>query len=229
MKRRNFLIGAGGIAIGGSALLGSGAFSRVESHRQVSVQVANDADAYLGLTPGDSANGDNYVEEDEHGHVEITIADSGNYGFGVNSNSITFFDDLLTVCNQGKEDAAVWFNPTPLGDPEEGGGAAAFYTGQAQGSSGTSELVVAHTSGWAVDVPVGECRQIGLAVDTGKSTLDEIEGIDAITDGQGIDVEKVDASDAEGGEVLIDEEAAITADVDVEGNDAHDPDNGNNG
>ena len=107
MNRRSFLVGAGGIAIGGSALLGSGAFSRVESHRQVSVQVANDADAYLGLLPGDSPNGDNYVEEDEHGHIEVDIGENTNGGEGVNSNSLTFFDNLVEVCNQGKEDIAV--------------------------------------------------------------------------------------------------------------------------
>ena len=213
MDRRNFLIGAGGIAIGGSALLGSGAFSRVESHRQVSVQVANDADAYLGLAPGSSESGQNYVAEDEHGHVEIVVADSGNDGFGVNSNSITFFDNLLEICNQGKEDASVWFEPTPLVGGEDDGtllGAAAFYTGEAQGSSGTTELTAVHTTDGALLVPVGECVEVGLAVDTGKGALDDITGV------PDLDIGKVDASEAEGGEVLIDEEVTLTADVGVE-------------
>ena len=103
MKRRNFLIGAGGIAIGGGALLGSGAFSRVESHRSVAVQVANDANAYLGIKGLETPNSNNYFGYDEQGHAEIDIADQAEGGgAGINSNSITWFDGLFELCNQGK-------------------------------------------------------------------------------------------------------------------------------
>ena len=69
MKRRNFLVGVGGATIGGSALIGSGAFSRVESNRQVHIEVAKDPDAYLGLDrcPG-SENSKNYAHLDDYGH-----------------------------------------------------------------------------------------------------------------------------------------------------------------
>jgi hypothetical protein len=103
MKRRNFLIGAGGIAIGGSALLGSGAFSRVESERAVSVQVANDANAYLGIKGLDTPNSNNYFSYDEQGHAQLDIADQAEGGGeGINSNSQTWFDGLFELCNQGK-------------------------------------------------------------------------------------------------------------------------------
>ncbi len=103
MKRRNFLIGAGGAAIGGGALLGSGAFSRVESHRTVAVQVANDANAYLGIKGLDTPNSNNYFGYDEQGHAFIDIADQAEGGgAGINSNSLTWFDGLFEVCNQGK-------------------------------------------------------------------------------------------------------------------------------
>jgi hypothetical protein len=105
MKRRNFLIGAGGAAIGGSALLGSGAFSRVESHRTVAVQVANDANAYLGIKGLDTPNSNNYFSYDEQGHAQLNIADQAEGGGeGINSNSITWFDGLFELCNQGKDD-----------------------------------------------------------------------------------------------------------------------------
>ena len=78
MKRRNFLIGVGGTAIGGSALLGSGAFSRVESHRDVAIQVANDANAYLGLKLLDTPNSNNFVYYDDQGHLAIDIGDFAN-------------------------------------------------------------------------------------------------------------------------------------------------------
>lgn len=50
MKRRNFIIGLGATAAGGTAVLGSGAFSSVEAERTVTVETANDDSAYLRLT-----------------------------------------------------------------------------------------------------------------------------------------------------------------------------------
>ena len=110
MKRRNFLVGVGGATIGGSALIGSGAFSRVESDRAVNIEVAPDPDAYLGMNPleGDEyPNGDNYAHLDEKGHIFIDIGENPNYGLGVNSNSKTWFDFMLELCNQGKDDVYV--------------------------------------------------------------------------------------------------------------------------
>ena len=77
MERRTFLIGAGGIALGGSALLGSGAFSRVESQRMVNIEVAPDPDAYLGLVPLETPNSYNYVGLDEKGHLFVSIDEDG--------------------------------------------------------------------------------------------------------------------------------------------------------
>lgn len=103
MDRRKFLIGIGSASVGGSALLGSGAFSRVESHRAVAVQVANDANAYLGFLPLETPNSDNYFDYDEQGHAFIDIAGQAEGGGeGINSNSQTWFDGLFELCNQGK-------------------------------------------------------------------------------------------------------------------------------
>ena len=44
MNRRNVLAGLGGLAVGGGALLGSGAFSSVEATRDVEVNVLTDTD-----------------------------------------------------------------------------------------------------------------------------------------------------------------------------------------
>ena len=100
MKRRKFLVGASGVAIGGSALLGSGAFSRVESQRDITIQVAEDPNAYLGLDECDTLHGDNYVFIDEKGHLEIDIGENPNGGQGVNSDSRTWFDNVFEITNQ---------------------------------------------------------------------------------------------------------------------------------
>lgn len=111
MNRRTFLLGSTSVTAGGSALLGTGAFSRVESQRQVTVKVAEDTNAYLGLKPIDTPNSNNFVELDENGHLKVDIGDydDGSYdrptGVGVNSDSNTRFDGMFDICNQGKAQA----------------------------------------------------------------------------------------------------------------------------
>jgi Protein of unknown function (DUF1102). len=106
MDRRKFLIGFSGTAIAGGALVGSGAFSRVDSQRDVTVQVAEDPDAYLGLSGTGSLNSDNYVSIDDDGHLAIDISGHDDFsgpdadpGEGVNSDSFTYFDGMVEVCN----------------------------------------------------------------------------------------------------------------------------------
>ena len=198
MQRRKFILGAGSTAIGASAVIGSGAFSRVESHRSVRVQVASDSDAYLRMAPiEESENSTNYVEEDDNGHLEIDIADSGEDGHGVNSNSLTFFDDLFEVCNQGKADARFYIDTSDL---ETGDGDIAFYSGTASGSSGDSDLdEIGDELDHGEEIEVGEdCVTVGLLVDTGKGS--------DLTDPEG----KVDATDVD---ELVDGEVTIVADA----------------
>ena len=155
MKRRNFLIGASGTAIGASALVGSGAFSRVESDRAVSIAVAKDPDAYLGMSAIDTPNSDNYVGLDDKGHLEIDIADQGGYGEGVNSNSTTWFDGMFEICNQGKQDAGVYIDTDDLelADNAE----VDFYMGTA--NEGTQSIVGKEN---ATTIELGECITVGL-------------------------------------------------------------------
>ena len=99
MERRKFLIGAGSTAIGASALVGSGAFSSVEAHRDVSVHVENDSNAYLGLT------GDNTYVGDDSGSGMLSINLGGpqtaDGGKGFNDDAITTVDSVVTIENQG--------------------------------------------------------------------------------------------------------------------------------
>ena len=53
MRRRHVLASMGAATAGASALVGTGAFSRVESQRDVTIEVVGDEDAYLGLRYGD--------------------------------------------------------------------------------------------------------------------------------------------------------------------------------
>ena len=195
MERRKFLIGTAGAAIGGSALVGSGAFSRVESQRQVRIEVAQDPDAYLGLSPIEgSANSENYARIDENGHIEIDVSESENGGYGVNSNSFTYFDDLFRICNQGKADAQVsYVLPDPpenrnIGDdweaPDEDydDQVVAFYFKR---DDGTRVII---EEGDEVLLELGECDEVGLRTVT--------KGVDATIDEPLIDGEVVLTADA---------------------------------
>ena len=163
----------GSTAAGASALIGSGAFSRVESQRHVTVEVAEDPDAYVGLEPSDSPNGENYAEIDD-GHLEIDIADQPE-GDGVNSNSVTWFDCVFTVTNQGKEAATFYVEDKDgLGeDPGE----ISFYTGEASGSDGDEgidSIVADDSENPEVHLDTGHSECIGIRVNSAEDQEDPL-------------------------------------------------------
>ena len=118
MERRKFLIGAAGTAIGGSALVGSGAFTSVEADRQVEVNVVDDADAYLGLSALDEPNSEYVDESGDTVAIDITETDAG--GQGLNPNATTVIEDLLEVTNQGTNDGVGVWVEVDLGDIGDG-------------------------------------------------------------------------------------------------------------
>lgn len=198
MQRRNFLVGVGGAAIGGSALLGSGAFTRVESHRSVTVAVANDAQAYLGMSPLDSLNSQNYVALDDNGHIYIQIdgegdqqdidGNDGPIGEGVNSDSLTYFDGMFELCNNGKDDAFISYElPEDAELNEDEVPAVAFYYVTDSGDRRVIE------DGEELLLEVGECDVIGVVTRT--------KGVDASV-GELVDGDVVITADApDAGEV----------------------------
>ena len=213
MQRRKFLIGTAGAAIGGSALVGSGAFSRVESQRMVSIQVASDDDAYLRFGLLDTPNSENYVNDDTNGHIFIDIGEGGVRegdgpdGVGVNSNSFTWFDGMFEICNNGKADATISYelpegvppnnyqddpdkdpDPRPAGLDAESVPTVAFYFKRDDGTRVVLE------PGQETELDLGECEEVGVRTVT--------KGISAYGD----DGESSPSS-------LVDGEVVVTADA----------------
>jgi len=205
MERRKFLLGVGGSAIGGGALLGSGAFSRIESQRRVKIQVAKDPDAYLGLDECPGSANSSYTGLDDSGHLEIDMSpDNPNIGeagaddaagLGVNSDSFTYFDNLFQICNQGKEAAGIWIDATardPASDLEDDDDyddyadedRVIFYN-----TDDPEDRIDSQDNAYVLDV--GECKCIGMRVMT--------KGLDS------------------GDQLLEDDEIVINADTDVSG------------
>ena len=193
MERRKFLVGVGGTAIGGSALVGSGAFSRVESDRTVKIAVAEDPDAYLGLDECDTLHGDNYVEF-EDGHLKVDIGDfapdDDDRGIGVNSNSRTWLDSVFQICNQGKEAAGIWLDADP-NTAEGGEDAVKFYRGDDRDRRVDNEDD-------PIVLDVGECICVGIQTTThGLSEGDDLLNDDEITIYADVDVSGEPAKQAE--------------------------------
>ena len=118
MERRKFVIGAGALATGSAAAIGTGAFTSVEADRQVEVNVVDDADAYLGLSALDEPNSEYVDESGDTVAIDITDTDAG--GQGLNPNATTVIEDLLEVTNQGTNDGVGVWVEVDLGDIGDG-------------------------------------------------------------------------------------------------------------
>jgi len=112
MKRRNVLAALGMMSGGAAIASGTGAFTSVAADRDVAVEVAGDADAYLALT-GIGPN-DEYVTT-TNGELGLDLTGSnptGAGGQGVNADAITVIEDVIEVRNQGTQEVEV--EATPL-------------------------------------------------------------------------------------------------------------------
>ena len=106
MQRRKFLIGAGALASGSAAAIGTGAFTSVEADRDVTVEVADDADAFLALSESGEPNDEYFVEED--GEAGIDLGENEEGATGVNLDSQTKVFNIMEVQNQGTQDVLVY-------------------------------------------------------------------------------------------------------------------------
>jgi hypothetical protein len=114
MDRRKFLIGAGSLAAGSAAAMGTGAFTSVTADRGVTVDVANDANAFLALAAEDTPNGNAYVG-DHNGVVDLHFDEAAGTagGTGLNQDAKTIIRDLLQVTNNGTQDVIVGVTGLP--------------------------------------------------------------------------------------------------------------------
>ena len=162
MQRRNFLIGAAGTAIGGSALVGSGAFTSVEADRNVEVNVTDDASAYLGLEAADHPNGNEFVDDDGD-TVEVDITETDADGQGLNPNATTTIDNLVEVTNQGtQEGVGIWVD-IDLGDIGDGD-----FTVYAQDSVENDERLGEEKDleEEAISIDTGESLVVGVEIES---------------------------------------------------------------
>ncbi|MDZ7688710.1 MAG: DUF1102 domain-containing protein [Halobacteriales archaeon] len=184
MERRKFLIGIGSATVGGSALLGSGAFTRVESQRRVKIEVAEDPDAYLGLDKCEGSPNGSYTHLDEDGHLAVEMSPDNPtigetpLGEGINSDSFSWFDDVFQICNQGKQAVCIWIDAEPnpeLPDPPEEYSdepRIRFYCLEEDNGVTRTSLLGEENS---LFLPVGACKCVGIRTMTkGLSAGDQL-------------------------------------------------------
>jgi hypothetical protein len=92
VTRRTLVLGAGALIIGGGAIVSSGAFSG-GSNRAVTVEFADDSDAYLGIGP---------IEGEDREHVTVSDGDDGVVSISVdqvNASARTILGNLVAFSN----------------------------------------------------------------------------------------------------------------------------------
>ena len=150
-----------------AVVTGSGAFSSVTAERTVSVNVAGDADALLGLSVHDGPNG--AYAQTSNGQIEILVDGTNTTGSGVNPNARTVIRDVFNVTNQGTQTVDVWI--------EKSGNRTDLVEFQ-----NASAVRLDNTSAQAETVAVGDTTEVGIVIDTrGESLSSGTTLLDSIT------------------------------------------------
>ncbi len=159
MQRRQFIAGVGSVAVGGATLVASGAYTRVDAHRRVDIEVEDDTEAFVGLTECPDSPNSAYTEVRDD---QLTLLLNGDSvtdpdSRGVNSDSRSYFDRSFQVCNNETEALCVWIRDDPDWPiyADTGERRVDFYLGDDPDRS-----LVGQDN--AVFLPVGDCRCLGV-------------------------------------------------------------------
>jgi hypothetical protein len=95
--------------------VGTGAFTQVSAQRDITVETAGDASAFLQFTKAEEGgsvtpNAEEYVTTTD-GTVGVDISETSEFGgvngSGVNKDATTIFDNLFDITNQGTQEINV--------------------------------------------------------------------------------------------------------------------------
>jgi len=154
--------------------MGTGAFTSVTASRNVDVAVANDSDAYLGLSGTGGPNSEYVTDSGSSGTLSIDL-DPGQSvsggGDGVNPNALTEIDHLFEIRNQGTQSVDV--SLTKSGDNTDLIG---FY------ATSDSSVSDPYSSGTqlgsdSVTLDAGDSVVVSLQIDTRGSGLGDSDEI----------------------------------------------------
>ena len=105
MERRKFLIGMGSMAAGGAAAIGTGAVETISTDRELSVDVAGDGAAFLGLDPNPDSQ---FVVTDSNQNIiGLDLSGAAASGAGVNNEGSTEVRPAFTLENNSSRELYV--------------------------------------------------------------------------------------------------------------------------
>lgn len=180
MKRRELLVGLGGVA-GSAGALGTGAFATVKADRTVSVSIADENQAYLALSPATTANSNFAFQDDStDGRQQLSLGFSGVgvTGQGVGTSSDYSFDGVFEVTNQGTQAVDLYVEQLGASDFVDGPGTGNSPTGKLDvtfypGSSSGSPLTASDASPPnSVNIGIGNSQLIGVNIDVGNVNIE---------------------------------------------------------
>lgn len=164
MKRRTFVTCVGSLAAGSAAVVGTGAFTTATANRSVSVNVADEDEAYLALDEVDGPGYENATFAHQNTSEQISIDINDAYGTvddgnGVGLDSKYEFDNVFQIENQGTQDVELSIPELSDGDfdPTASGLTVQFYPRTTPSNPLHSTPAVLST---------GSSLRIGLKVET---------------------------------------------------------------
>lgn len=117
MNRRGLILGVSTLTTGGAFVSGTGAFSQTQASRSVSIETADDDEAYLSIVPLEP----DFAETNQEGLIEFGFDDSffGNpeAGDGLNTNAEFVFLDVFGLENTGDQPVKI-FSKYDSGSPD---------------------------------------------------------------------------------------------------------------
>lgn len=204
MQRRKFLATVGSLAAGSAVAIGTGAFSNGQVDRGITVDVAGDANAFLGLHPLKAQ----YAQVGNDGMLSLDFTDSNVVGdSGVNDEGVFWFDAVFRIRNNGTENVQVMIDDDTLDHSDRvifyggssddfdqnapfagivpyegfstllGGSPNSTAEGGNVGDSDYTAIYVMNGSWW-VELAPGEYIDIGVYVNTYDDFGDNIDEID---------------------------------------------------
>lgn len=153
MKRRNLLTSIA-LVTGGGSLLGTSAFTSVETERTVTVEIADEDEAFLAMEPSGGVNAQ-FAETGQNRKILFDINDVIDRGQGPSSNAVYTFDNVFEIKNQGTQNIYLEVEFEETGSLDDIG----FYAGNNVEKTLDGEDYVAK-------ITTGNTADIGIFLDT---------------------------------------------------------------
>ena len=167
MDRRKFLIGTGSLAVGGAAVLGSGAFTNATFERDVTIELEGDRDGVIGLHPVESDGPDDNRRTSDGDYARIEDNQLVIELDELNERADFAFEDVFVIENNGTEDTDL----DNVGSTAEGEAEWSYndedspfhvLVGNELGEWQQDEGRFVWDDGSDPDLPAGEWRSIGI-------------------------------------------------------------------